>query len=445
MTSENIPGPTSTPSPGDTVTEGPTPATPLPRLIGVMASSMIGAYIALLTPIQILLTLHLTRICPDTSGAEAAFGLVTGMGALLALVCNPLGGRISDRTAARFGRRRTWILTGGLSGCLVLTAMAWTTQVWQVALVWCAVQALLNFQQAATSALLADQVPYKRRGTVSGFIGLAAAVGPLLGMTAVSLVADPVTQWLVVAGAGALLVVIAVILLRDPQHTPPGAGGLGLKELAKSFWLNPRKHPAFGWAWLVRFLITCAYASGTYNAFFLMERFGVSETEVAAVVLSLSLLTVGLLALASAVSGVISDKIGRQKPFVVAAGLTAAVALVLQAFAPSIAVVYVAVGLLGAGTGLFFAIDAALCVRTLPSAEDTGKDLAVINMANTIPQSLVPFMAPALLALGGFNALYITLALFGVAGAFCVRRLPDLGQEGDPRFAPITRPERTQS
>lgn len=422
---------------------GAAPATPLPRLIGVMTSSMIGAYIALLTPIQILLTLHLTRISPDISGAEAAFGIVTGLGALLALICNPLGGRISDRTAVRFGRRRTWILTGALSGCLVLTAMAWTTQVWQVALIWCAVQALLNFQQAATSALLADQVPYQRRGTVSGLIGLAAAVGPLLGITAVSLIADPVAQWLVVAGAGALLGTLATLLLRDPQHVPPpGRRGLGLKELATSFWLNPRKHPAFGWAWLVRFLITCAYAAGSYNAFFLMQRFGVAPTEVAAIVLSMSLLTVGLLALASASSGFISDKIGRQKPFVIAAGLTAAAALALQAFAPSIAVVYVAVGLLGAGTGLFFAVDAALCVRTLPSAEDTGKDFAIINMANTIPQSFVPFVAPALLALGGFDALYLTLALFGVAGAVLVRRLPDLGQENDPRFAPITRTER---
>jgi MFS family permease len=418
--------------------EAAAPATPLPRLIAAMLASNVGALIALLTPLQLLLTLHLARIAGPS--AAAAFGVVTGVGALFALFANPLAGRISDRTAARFGRRRTWILTGALGGSLIVFALGFTTEVWQVAIVWSATQTLFNFQQAATSALLADQVPSNRRGTVSGTVGLAAAVGPLAGIAAVSAITDPVIQWAIVAGISAILGVIAVFLLRDPQHPrPAGQAGLGLTELAKSFWLNPRKHPAFGWAWLVRFLITCAYASGTYNAFFVMDRFGVAEDEVAGVVLSMSLITVGLLALTSIVAGPISDKVRRQKPFVIAAGVMAAVSLLLMAFAPSLEAVFVAVAVLGVGTGMFFSIDSALCVRVLPSSENAGKDFAIINMANTLPQSFVPLIAPAMLALGGFSALYILLAVLGVLGALAVLRLPEIGNEGDPRWAVITR------
>ena len=72
--------------------------------------------------------------------------------------------------------------------------------------------------------------------------------------------------------------------------------------------------------------------------------------------------------------------------------------------------------------------------------ENAGKDLAIINMANTIPQSFVPFIAPALLLIGSYSALYITLALFAVAGALLVLRLPELGNEGDPRWSLITKP-----
>jgi MFS family permease len=415
------------------------PATPLPRLITAMFSSNVGALIALLTPLQLLLTLQTTRIAgPD---AAAAFGFITGIGALFALVANPLAGRISDRTAWRFGRRRTWILTGAIGGALAVFSFAFTTEIWQVAVIWALTQTLFNFQQAATSALLADQVPKFRRGTVSGFVGLAGAVGPLAGIAAVSTMTDPLAQWGTVAAISLVLGIVAVILLRDPQHQPtPGQEGLNLKQLLLSFWLNPRKHPAFGWAWLVRFLLTCAYASGTYNAFFLMDRFGVAPEEVGGTVLLLSLISVGLLAVTSVVAGPISDRIRRQKPFVIAAGILGAGALVLQGFAPTIEVVYLAVAILGVGTGLFFSIDSALCVRMLPSAENAGKDFAIINMANTLPQSFVPFIAPLLLSLGGFGALYVTLAVLGVVGAFLVLRLPELGREGDPRWAQITRP-----
>jgi MFS family permease len=414
-------------------------ATRLPRLVAVMLTSNVGALIALLTPLQLLLTLHLTQIAG--SSAAAAFGLVTDFGALFALIANPLGGRISDRTAARFGRRRTWILTGSLSGSLVVFALAFTTEVWQVAVVWCATQTLFNFQQAATSALLADQVPPLRRGTVSGFVGLAAALGPLIGIAAVSAITDPVIQWAVVGVLGAILGVVAVLLLHDPQHPrQEGQRGLNLLDLAKSFWLNPWRHPAFGWAWAVRFLITCAYASGTYNAFFLMDRFGVPAKSVGGLVLLLSLLSVGLLAITSVVAGLISDRLRRQKPFVIGAGVIAAVALMLMALAPDVPTVFVATGLVGIGTGLFFSIDSALCVRVLPDFENAGTDLAIINMANSLPQSFGPFVAPAVLALGSFTALYVALAVLAVLGALAVLRLPELGREGDPRWALLIRP-----
>lgn len=421
------------------VANGPdTPATPLPRLVTAMFLSNSGALIALFTPLQLLLTLKLTAIAGP--GAAAAFGVITGLGALFALVANPLAGRISDRTAARFGRRRTWMLAGAVTGSLVVLAHSFATEVWQVAVIWCATQAVFNFQLAATGALFADQVPATRRGTVSGVIGLAAAIGPLAGIAAVSSMTDTVAQWGTVAGISVVLGVLAVVLLRDPQHPrPAGQAGLNAVELLKSYWLNPRKHPAFGWAWVVRFLLTCGYASGTYTAFFVMDRFGVAPADVGGVVLTVSMLNVALLALTSVVVGPISDRMRRQKPFVIAAGVLAAGALVLMSTASTLGFVYIAAAMLGVGIGFFLAIDGAMCVRMLPSFDDAGKDLAIINLANTLPQSVVPLIAPFLLALGGFSAVYVTLAVIALAGAVAVLRLPEIGHEGDPRWALITR------
>jgi MFS family permease len=92
----------------------PVAATRLGRLVPALVLSQIGNYIALLTPLQLLLTLRLNELASGAA-ATSAFGVVTGFGALCALVFNPIGGRISDLTTARFGRRRTWILFGALA------------------------------------------------------------------------------------------------------------------------------------------------------------------------------------------------------------------------------------------------------------------------------------------------------------------------------------------
>jgi MFS family permease len=418
------------------------PATPLKRLAVAMITSNVGMFIGLLTPLQLLLTLQVTRI----AGTEAAgaFGIITGVGALCAMVANPLGGRLSDRTVARFGRRRTWMLTGAIGGALAVFALAFTDQVWQVALIWCAAQTLFNFQEAANSALLADQVPPAKRGSVSGFLGLGIAIGPLAGVAAVSWIHDHVVQWIVVAVLSLALSVVAVMLVRDPRHVrPEGEARISVTEMLRSFWLNPWKHPAFGWTWIVRFLLTCAHASSTYNAFLLIDRFGVSPERVGGSVLVLALISILLLAATSVIAGAVSDRVGRQKPFMVVAGVLAVASLVVMALAPSMAFVFVAAALLGIGTGFFFAVSGAVAVRVLPSAENAGKDLAVMNIGNTLPQSLVPFAAPALLALGGFPLFYGVLAVLAALGTLAVARIPEIGREGDARWAPITRAART--
>jgi MFS family permease len=113
---------------------------------------------------------------------------------------------------------------------------------------------------------------------------------------------------------------------------------------------------------------------------------------------------------------------------------------VLMSAAGSITTVFIASALLGLGIGAFLAIDLALCVRVLPSAENAGRDLAIINIANSLPQSLIPFAAPALLALGGYRALFLTLAVIVLLGAVAVLRVPEMGRENAPgRAAPITR------
>lgn len=409
-----------------------------PGLVRTMTSMVVsyaGALIALLVPVNLLLTLHLSAMVGKDHVA-GALGLVTGCGAVAAMVVNPLAGRISDRTRLRFGRRRTWILFGGLTGAVLVTATGFTTELWQVVVAWCLVQAMVNFQLATTGALMADQVPADRRGALSGMLGFTVALSPLLGLAAVSAVSGWL-QWFVLGLLAAACAVLAVVLLRDPRQAAGERPPLSLRSLLSTYWLNPRRHPAFGWAWAVRFLVTCAGSAFAYNGVYLLQRMDVSEDRLSGLVLTLSTLYVGLGACASLAGGVLSDRFRRQKPFVILAAALSAVGLLTLATAQSMPLVYVATAISALGAGVFLSVDVALSTRMLPNSADVGKDFAVLNLANTLPQSLVPFAAPALLAIGGFPALYVALAVLGVLGGLCVLRLPELGREGDPRYALI--------
>ena len=48
-------------------------------------------------------------------------------------------------------------------------------------------------------------------------------------------------------------------------------------------------------------------------------------------------------------------------------------------------------------------------------------------------------LARLVLLLGGYTLLYVAIAVLGLIGAALVLRLPELGHEGDPRWALITR------
>lgn len=418
--------------------------TPMSRLAPAILLSMLGFFIAINTPMQLLLTLRLTAIASDT-GATTAFGVVTGFGALVALLFNPVAGRLSDRTTLRFGRRRTWIVAGAAGGAGALVALGFATEVWQIVVLWCLVQLTLNLQFAATNALMADQVPPRRRGLISGLGGVAVAIGPVMGIALVTPApAGGPLQWQIVALILVITALLTAALVRDARSQISAADGpRGLRGLLAVYWISPRRHPAFGWAWLVRFLVTAAYASTTYTTFFLLQRFGIPTDEVGAFMLSVSLIMVIVLVGSSVGAGMLSDRLQRQKPFVIAGALLSAGGLLMFAVAPSIEWIYPSSALLGMGVGSFFAVDQALCIRVLPSASDVGKDFAIINIANSLPQSLVPFFAPLLLALGGYTALFATLAICAVLGALAVLRVPEIGQEhSTSRFVvPITRAE----
>jgi MFS family permease len=101
-----------------------------------------------------------------------------------------------------------------------------------------------------------------------------------------------------------------------------------------------------------------------------------------------------------------------------------ALAAVILAFWPVWPGAMVAAAVMGAGYGIYVAVDQALVTQVLPAATGRAKDLGIINIANSAPQVLAPALAAPIVAhLGGYPVLYIATAVATVLGGTFVYRI----------------------
>lgn len=101
----------------------------------------------------------------------------------------------------------------------------------------------------------------------------------------------------------------------------------------------------------------------------------------------------------------------------------AGAALILALF-PTWPATVLAAAVLGAGFGIYLAVDQALVTQVLPAAAARAKDLGVINIANSAPQVLAPALAaPVVAHLGGYPGLYLVTALVTVLAGALVHRI----------------------
>lgn len=401
------------------------------RWVGLLFAANLGLWMAFFTPVQILLPQQLAGI--SLTGKEAMLGWVTGLGALAAILVNPLAGALSDRTQLRignrtFGRRHVWTLGGAGLAAASFLLLAGQSTVVGVAAGWVGVQVGLNAMLAPLTAAVPDRVPVAQRGAVSGWIGMPQALGLVLGAVLVTaVVTGNAPGYVTMAVVLVLLAVPFTLLTPDDPLPRVERAPLRLRALLAGLWIDPRLHPDFAWAWGTRFLVQLGNALGTlYLLYFLTDRVRLADPE-GGLLLMILLYTIGMVATA-VVSGRLSDRSGRRKIFVIWAGVVMAVAALLLAVWPSWPVALVASVLLGAGYGVYLAVDTALITQVLPAAVDRAKDLGVINIATAAPQVLGPAIAaPLVVHLGGYPTLYgitAVVTLLGSAMVVKIRSVP---------------------
>lgn len=414
---------------GETIAGRPIPGGNQPRwFLAAFIIAWTGAYLAMNAVSMAAIPRVLAVVHP--ADKERLASIVVALGGLVTIAVTPLFGQWSDRTRSRHGMRRPWMAGGLVVAVAGLALLAVTTAVPLIAAGWMVVQAGLGATVMAQHALLADQIPARIRARVSAAVSVAGGLATLAGAVIVGVLpAGAQPAWFLVPGLLGCVLCLPLLGMRDLVlgRDVPDPAPFDARALAATYWLSPRRHPDFAWAWACRMLITMSiFIVQIYLYFYLIDRLGRTVEEASALLPAV----LGVFMLAgiptSLVFGWVSDRTGRRKGIVWVSCLATVAGLVLALAAPNLGVWFVAIALLGCAQGSFVSVDIALMTEVLPSFASAGKDLGIVSLSYLVPQLLAPALGYVLLGLGGggnYEAVFAASIAMAVAGGLAVRRV----------------------
>lgn len=376
-----------------------------------------GAVGGLLMPLQVQLLGEEDKV--------ANLAVVGTFGALAALLAQPVAGQISDRTRSRFGRRAPWLVLGALVGGLGLLAMGFASSLVGIVIGWMIVQIAYNFAQGPLSAIMPDRVPRTLRGTFAALSGLGLMLGALGGSILGAQFADSIQLGYLVF-AGFTLIVLTLFVVFNPDHSSKDLAKepFDIGEFLRTFWVSPRKHPDFGWAFFGRFFMYLGYQGVVaYQLYILRDYIGQSDTQSNITIGLMSTIQLVTLILSSVVSGYLSDKFQARKPFVLISSVIMAASYVVPLVWRTETGMLVMAAVLGLGYGCYMSIDMALMTQVLPNeGANAGKDMGVLTIATNLPQMLTQPLVAILLVIssGSYVIIFVWAIILVFSSAFMV-------------------------
>ncbi len=151
---------------------------------------------------------------------NTALGAMRSAGLVIAMLVQPAAGMLSDRSTARFGRRRPFILVGALFDCLFLLAIALSQTYWALLISILLIQFSSNVSHGPLQGLIPDLVPEDQRSHASAVKSIMELLPVVLvGLTIAKLVGAGHLDWAIFA-TGLSLLVVTLITMIFVKETP---------------------------------------------------------------------------------------------------------------------------------------------------------------------------------------------------------------------------------
>ncbi|OZG65034.1 MFS transporter [Bifidobacterium eulemuris] len=362
---------------------------------------------------------------------EVILGTMNSVGCVFALVANVVFGALSDITRSRFGKRTPWIVVGGFITAAGYVLASQSVDLFGIVAGWSVVQVGVNMMIAPAVAVLSDRIPESTRGTFSAFYGGAQIVGQSAGTFLGAQFIEKMGQGFMVGVALFAITGVVTVLVwprersskaSDPSSDGGTAARLDAKAILRSFVPPTRNCRDFYLALVGRLMLILGWSMiQGYQLYILQKYCGQTTEESAATISTMSVVSMVVLIITSVVSGPISDLLHRRKIIVAIGSVIIAVGIAIPWFMPTGFGMVLFAGVGGFGYGIYIAVDQALNVDVLPSQEEAGKDLGILNLANTVGQVLAPVIVGAIVVATGSYATLFPIALASVlAGAVVI-------------------------
>lgn len=363
---------------------------------------------------QVLLPQRFTEL--GIGVPEVILGTMNSVGCVFALFANIIFGALSDMTRSRWGKRTPWIVFGGFVTAAGYLLASNSVELVGIVAGWCVVQVGVNMMIAPAVAVLSDRIPEGTRGTFSAFYGGAQIVGQSLGtFLGAQFIKHMGAGFLTGAVLFAITGIVAVLIWpreRSSRDANVTVERRTFSDIAHSFIPPTKNCRDFYLALAGRLLLMVGWSMvATYQLYILQKYIGLSVDDSSVVISTMSVISMVVLIITSMVSGPISDWLGRRKIIVAVGSVIIAVGLAIPIVMPTAMGMMLYSGVGGFGYGIYIAVDQALNVDVLPSQEEAGKDLGILNLANTIGQVLAPVIVGAIVVASSSYAMIFPIAI----------------------------------
>ncbi|MEO1143298.1 MAG: MFS transporter, partial [Pseudomonadota bacterium] len=376
--------------------------------------------------LSLLLPLKAEVIAPDDKLFLLSITLLAG--ATMASIANIWGGAISDKMFARTASRTEQMV---VSLILILFSyfMFWKANDWvSLLLSILFFQLSFNFLFAPLGALLADHVPDRTKGRAAALLNLGTPIATLsIALLSVPALAGEDVRLSFISLTVFLMILPLVMFVKRAKMT-----AVSRPEVISPAPVEGSNQNDFVWAWLARLFVQFSGAvMFGYLLYFLQDIVDYTklfpDQSVDQGMGKLSLAATPVTIVMGILAGMISDKMGLRRPFLIVSALMIAAAIFSMSLYPTWTLVFATYVAFICGLTTFLTTDAALVAQLLSGDQYRARKLGFMNLTNTIPAILVPATALALSGSGlqAESLVYLMqlAAILAICAAFAASRI----------------------
>lgn len=363
---------------------------------------------------------------------NTALGALTFTGLVIAMLAQPVAGAVSDATSSRWGRRKPYVLGGGVAVLVLISGIGLAESLAVLFVFYCLIQLAANTAQGPYQGYIPEMVAPNHRGRAASLKSLMEILGGAVGVLLIGRLLsgysaeDSGGLWTALAVLSLLLTGILFYIWRRLDEPPVPVAVAKFKNPLLSYRFNLKEVPGFGWFLGSRLLVLMAGATiQQFALYFQRDVIGVADPAKA----TAGFLVVAVAGMGIAVfpAGYLADRYGRGRLSLWAALLGAAGIFIILIW-PTISAMYVAAAVTGYATGTFVVVNWALATDLVVRGEE-ARYLAIANMATAGGAALSRLIGPVIdyfngVSLNmGYQVMLTAAIVYFVAGGLMILKV----------------------